>query len=103
MSNQYINQVVRGNDITFTTTFIDSNNSITTADGANLTIAYYANLVETTVSANMSSSDGGTTWTYKFDTANIEPGLIDWHIESIGNIKIAKDGQIEILANKANI
>ena len=97
-----VTQVVRGNPITFTTVFYDANNNIATAQAANLTVTYLLNLTKTSNTIAMSSSDGGNTWIGTWSSTGVDPGIIDWHITSVGISTIAEDGSIRILANEAN-
>jgi hypothetical protein len=98
-----VSQVVRGNQVTFTTSFYTANNQLVTAGGANLTVTYHANLVSTSNTISMTTPDGGNTWVGTWNSSGIEPGIIDWYIKSTDTSSVAEQGSLRLIANEANL
>ena len=99
----HIQQVVRGNYVTFTTSFYDDNRIAVAVGGANLALSYRVASVKTSNTIAMASTDGGYTWNGQWDTSGVDPAMIYWNIHSTGDTKISEDGTFIVNANDANV
>ena len=97
-----VTQLVRGNSITFTTSFYNANNQLVVPSGANLIVSYLVDLVKTSNTISMTSQDNGNTWVGTWSSVGIDPGIVDWFIESTGTALVAEEGSIRVIANDAN-
>jgi hypothetical protein len=97
-----VNQLVKGNSITFTTSFYNANNALVVPSGANLKVSYFVNFVATANTIVMSTADNGNTWTGVWDSSPADQGLVDWNIKSTGAQIVSEDGQVRVIGNAAN-
>lgn len=96
-----VKNVIRGNSVTFTSTFLDANNAAVVPASPTVTLYYKSNNAYITVSANMASI-GSNVWSGTWDSSNADVGIVEWHIAGGAGTPIATDGEFRILSNKAN-
>lgn len=95
-----VKNVIRGNSITFTSSFLDANNNIMVPQAPTLTVYFKSNSVYVNTSISMTSS--GNAWSASWDTSNADVGIVQWHISGGPTTPAALDGEFRILSNKAN-
>lgn len=98
-----IKEVVRGNFVVFTSSFLDANGNPTFPANATLTVAYRANTVLVTNSIAMSPA-AGNTFTASWDTNGVDKGVVFWNVKSGGGAgnEISEDGSFVVVFNEAN-
>lgn len=100
-----VKNVIRGNSVTFTSTFLDANNNVVIPAAPAVMLYYKSNNQYISTSANMASSansGSNITWSAIWDSSNADVGIVEWHITGGAGTPIASDGAFRILANKAN-
>src|SRR3954471_13009416 len=95
-----IKNVIRGNSVTFSSTFLDANNDVMVPEAPLLTLYYKSNSTYVTTTANLELE--GNTWTASWNSSNADVGVVQWHISGGNSTPVALDGDFRILANKAN-
>jgi hypothetical protein len=95
-----VKNVIRGNSVTFTSSFLDANNNVLTPAAPVLSLYYKSNNAYITVTANLIMT--GNTWAASWDSSNADVGIVEWHISGGSGTPVALDGDFRILSNKAN-
>lgn len=95
-----VKNVIRGNQVTFKTTFYDADNNVLSPTTPTLTVYYKSNNQYVTVTSNLSLS--GDLWVGSWDSSNADVGIVEWHISGGTGTAVAEDGDFRIIANKAN-
>ncbi len=95
-----IRNVIRGNAVTFSSTFLDANNNVIVPSAPVVSVYYKSNNQYVTTSLNMTQT--GNTWVATWNSSNADVGVVEWHIYAGNSTPAAQDGDFRILANKAN-
>jgi hypothetical protein len=96
-----VKNVIRGNSVTFTSSFLDANNNVMTPEEPAISLYYKSNNAYVTVSYDMLAVNA-TAWTATWDSSNADVGIVEWHITGGASTPVAMDGDFRILSNKAN-
>lgn len=95
-----VKNVIRGNSVTFASSFLDANNNVVVPAAPVLSLYYKSNNIYVTATANLTFA--ANTWSAVWDSSNADVGIVEWHIAGGVGTPIASDGEFRILANKAN-
>lgn len=95
-----VKNVIRGNKVTFKTSFLDADNNALNPTTPTLTVYYKSNNEYITVTSNLTLTDA--LWVGSWDSSNADVGIVEWHISGGAGTAVAEDGDFRILANKAN-
>jgi|SRR5882757_6619990 len=96
-----VKNVVRGNMVTFSSSFYDGTNTLVAPSDPKVTLYYKSNSVYVTVTSNLSISTTNT-WIGTWNSSNADVGIVEWHISAGAGTPIAEDGEFRILSNRAN-
>lgn len=96
-----VKNVIRGNSVTFTSSFFDANNNVVIPSAPALSVYYKSNNAYITESFNLISI-GSNAWAAEWDSSKADVGLLEWHITGGIATPIAQDGEFRILSNRAN-
>jgi hypothetical protein len=96
-----VKNVVRGNPVTFTSTFVDENNEVMTPADPIVRVYYKSNNVYVTVTLTMTAANA-TAWSATWVSSNADIGVVRWHISAGSSTPATQDGDFRILSNKAN-
>lgn len=97
-----VKNVVRGNQVNFTTRFYDANNTVLNPSDPTLTLYYKSNGSYITVTANLIYNSNSNFWASSWDSANADAGIVMWHISGGPGVPAAEDGEFRVLSNRAN-
>lgn len=95
-----VKNVIRGNSVTFTSSFLDANNVAMVPAAPAVTLYYKSNNQYVTTTANLVL--GANVYSAQWDSSNADVGIVEWHITGGTGTPVALDGSFRILANKAN-
>jgi hypothetical protein len=96
-----VKNVIRGNSVTFTSAFMDANNTIMTPASPSVTLYYKSNNQYVSVSLDMEAINASS-WSASWNSSNADVGVVQWHISAGNATPVAMDGDFRILSNKAN-
>lgn len=95
-----VKNVIRGNSVTFASSFLDANNNVIVPSAPIVKLYFKSNNQYVTTTANLVLS--GNTWAAQWDSSNADVGIVQWHISGGAGTPVASDGSFRILSNKAN-
>ncbi len=94
--------MIRGEQITFKSTFVDYAGAPLTPDTASLRVAFRASGVRTIATLPMTSAGAGA-WAAVWDSSVADPAPVSWFIKAIGGATVCVDeGAFGLKANAAN-
>lgn len=95
-----VKNVIRGNSVTFNSSFLDANNNVLNPSIPTVTLYYKSNNAYVTVTANLTFA--ANVWSAAWDSSNADVGIVEWHISGGPGTAAALDGEFRILSNRAN-
>lgn len=94
-----VEQIIRGNEVLFSTTFTDADGDAVIPSSVILDLNYLVDTTRTYRTLIMTVSDG--TWSARWDSEEASKGRVYWSIRA-DNPPAADEGYFELKANPAN-
>lgn len=96
-----VEQIVRGNEVDFTTTFTDENDAGVEPATVELSISYLDEDGDrATLTVGMDGASDGT-FAYLWDSSDAKAGRVYWAIRTTDPLS-AEEGYFDLVANRAN-